>query len=103
MEQFEKLVNEILEKINLLSAPHFVHSDFFVQVMNSVLHSVDRKEGIIKKTEVFERCVHLLGCQVSAGIVDGIIAKLTAEKEAAEKAKAGTPELALVPEPPTEH
>lgn len=98
MEQFEKLVNEILEKINIVSSPHFVHADFMVQVVNSVLHSIDRREGIIKKTEVFERCVHLLGCQISQTVVEGIIAKLKEEQE-----KGKDPALSVVPEDAVEH
>lgn len=95
MSQFEDLVNEMLNSINKLCDPHFVSSDYMAQVTMAVIHALDRKEGILKKSEIFERCVHAVSCHVTHHVVQEIQEKLKAQA-AKEKAESSIPTLSVV-------
>jgi hypothetical protein len=98
MQQFENIVNEMLAEINNLMTPYYASSDYMAQIVMSALHSMDRKESVFKKQELFDRCVHNVSNHVTHGAVEAIQQRLALEAAKA-KAEKGEKHLAAAPEP----
>lgn len=97
MQQFEDLANEMLVKVNALCAPQFLDAENMARIAITVIHGMGREQGIIKKSDFFERCVNRLSCQLTFGINEGMNAKAKME-EAKKKKESGEVHLAAVPE-----
>lgn len=97
-EQFEALVNEMLDAYNVLSAPHFLEADAMVLAIGNCLHSIDRKECLFSKTSLFAGCVNKISMNFTYQIA------LQAQKRIEAKLKAESPvqPLAAVPDLPIE-
>jgi hypothetical protein len=94
-EQFQDLANELLTEVNLLCAPNFLSADYFAQILVAALHTMDRKQGILKKTEMFLGCVNRISNQLTYNIANEIEQRL--------KKQAGENSLEAVPDLPVEH
>lgn len=98
MQQFQDLVNEMLEEVNKVCAPFYLNSDYMANIVMSALHAIDHKYGTFKKSLLFESCINRTSSHVTFHAVEEIRKRLQAE-EAKAKAAAGEPHLAVVPEP----
>jgi hypothetical protein len=98
MQQFETLTNEILKAVNEVTAPHYLSSDYMVQILMSAIHAYDHKTGIVKKSDLFESCVNRISCHVTYHASEAVRAKLqsTPEDQAAETNAPS--DLAVVPD-----
>ena len=94
-EQFQSLANELLTEVNKLTDPNFVSADYFAQILVAALHTMDRKQGILKKTEMFLGCINRISNQLTYNIANEIDQRI--------KKEAGVQTLEPVPETPVEH
>jgi hypothetical protein len=101
MQQFEAIVNEMLEQINVLMHPFAGNADYMAQIVMSALHAIDRDKGTFKKSDLFQRCVHNVSNHVTHHAVEEIQKRLQLEAAKA-KAAAGEQHLAAAPELPSD-
>ena len=82
LQQFQDLTNELLNQFNTLLAPQFLDGNYMAQVVHSVIHSLDRKTAIVKKSELLDGCINMVSKHVTYRAIQEIEAQLKAKKAA---------------------
>lgn len=77
-DQWETLVNEMLEAFNRVAAPKFIDGDTMAQMLAYALHGGERGKGIVSKQALFESCIHIASMHISNSISKAIDAKRAA-------------------------
>ncbi len=96
-QQYEKLTNEFIVRLNELSAPQCLDAEFVAAILANAIHSADAKGGFITKDKIFDIVVDLIAKRLSFQISEGIRLK----KESEQK-KAGETPTDELPSPTTE-
>lgn len=72
LQQFQDLTNEILIEFNKLIAPSALDGNYFADVLNGVIHSLDRKTARVSKQDLFDGCVNLVSKHVSYHAIEAM-------------------------------
>lgn len=84
MQQFQDLTNELLTTFNYIMAPQALDGNYMAQIVHGVIHSIDRKQAIVKKSELLDGCINMVSKHVTFHAVQEIEARLKAEKTQTE-------------------
>jgi len=90
-DQWETLVNEMLEAFNRVAAPKFIDGDTMAQMLAYALHGGERGKGIVSKQALFESCIHIASMHISNSISKAIDTKRAENAKATADATEGLP------------
>lgn len=91
-KQYEDLVNELLPALNGVAEAERGQSfdgKYLSQILMSVIHSLDHKDGLVSKQALFEGCVNRISCHITYHIVQKIQDDMKAARDKPTEEKTG--------------
>lgn len=83
MPQFEKIVNEVVNELNQLTAPDGkLDGNYVAQVVMQVIHGLDHKIGRISKTDLLNGCINRISNNVTFYAVEAMRQRLEEQLKA---------------------
>lgn len=79
-DQFQSLANELLVEMNKVAHPHFFDGEYFAQVLMHAIHARSKKDGYVRKSDLFNECINRISCHVTFNLSEEIQARIKAKK-----------------------